>query len=146
MCGRYGMFTDADEAAIRKIIKDVEGRIKTGEVYPTNLAPVLLPEAGELKTTVMQWGFPPFKEGGRVMINARSETAAERPVFGKSLRERRCIIPSTGFFEWGQAGEEEESGQLSFSPAKKPKKIKYLFNRPGTRALYMAGIYRQQAG
>lgn len=143
MCGRYGYFTDSGDAEVMKIIRDVEDKIKTGEIFPTNLAPILLPDAGSLKTEVMRWGFPPFKQGGKTMINARSETAAQRPMFAASLRERRCVVPSTGFYEWGKSGAIEENGQLSFNAPKRPVKIKYMFNLPGEKLLYMAGIYRK---
>ena len=44
----------------------------------------------------LRWGFGP---DGR-LINARSETAAERPSFASAFRERRCLVPADGFFEW----------------------------------------------
>ncbi|WP_204456000.1 SOS response-associated peptidase [Actinokineospora baliensis] len=53
---------------------------------------------------VMKWGLVPTwakdASGGAKMINARSETAAEKPAFRKSLAERRCILPADGWFEW----------------------------------------------
>jgi putative SOS response-associated peptidase YedK len=74
----------------------------------------------------MTWGFPQWDKKG-VTINARSETAAEKKMFAKPLVERRCVIPSTGFYEWSH-----DSG--------KPKE-KYLFNMDGGPMLYMAGLY-----
>jgi putative SOS response-associated peptidase YedK len=41
------------------------------------------------------------------MINARSESAAEKPSFRSAFKRRRCIIPSDGFYEWRQSGGEK---------------------------------------
>ncbi|GLZ38460.1 SOS response-associated peptidase [Actinokineospora sp. NBRC 105648] len=53
---------------------------------------------------VMRWGLVPAwakdSGGGAKMINARSETAAGKPAFKKSLAERRCLIPADGWYEW----------------------------------------------
>ena len=75
----------------------------------------------------MFWGFPKWKGSG-VIINARAETAADKPMFRSSLAARRCIVPSTGFYEWKHSGD-------------KKQKDKYLINLPDTPMLYMAGIY-----
>jgi putative SOS response-associated peptidase YedK len=42
--------------------------------------------------------------GGSRFINARSESAARRAAFKDPLRDRRCLIPAAGFYEWGEAG------------------------------------------
>lgn len=132
MCGRYNIeFEDSKE--IDEIIQQVDQKVrrnvypqgyqmKRGEIFPTNVAPILLKEAGKIEPELSQWGFPNFKNKG-VVINARSETAFQKSMFRNSLIARRCIIPSTGFYEWDQA------------------KKKYFIRRPDTAALYMAGIY-----
>lgn len=52
----------------------------------------------------MRWGFIPhwYKKpsGGPLLINARSETIADKPAFRAACRERRCLIPASGFYEW----------------------------------------------
>jgi len=93
-----------------------------GEVFPSNTAPVFEHDG----LSVIQWGFPHWKNSS-VIINARSETAAEKNMFRKPLRERRCIVPSGGFYEWSR------------KPGRKLKD-KYLFRSPGDHMIYMAGI------
>ena len=94
MCGRYQLDPgDSDE--ILQIIRQVQDRVKTGEIYPTNLVPVLAEFGGELAPRPMVWGYPRFQGKSGSIINARSETAGDRPMFRKSLYERRCVFPTT---------------------------------------------------
>lgn len=130
MCGRYTLFTDTDSREIMRIIQEVSRRhpereVKTGEIFPTNAAPVLLRQGAHIQADVFGWGFPKFGGSAGVIINARSETAQDKPMFRNSLLFRRCVVPSTGFYEWSQ----DRAHQ------------KYLFTRPGDSALYMAGLY-----
>lgn len=131
MCGRYQLDL-AESAEIERIVRQVQERVKTGEIFPTNAVPVLAEFANELAPRPMVWGYPRFGGKPGSIINARSETAGERPMFRKSLYERRCVIPTTGFFEWGPDG----AG----------KKTKYRFNLPGDKALYLAGLWNDFAG
>ncbi|MEZ5823985.1 MAG: SOS response-associated peptidase [Geminicoccaceae bacterium] len=61
---------------------------------------------------VMRWGMvPPWSHdpGDRSrQINARSETAFEKPMFRDAMRARRCILPATGFYEWRRDGEHRQ--------------------------------------
>jgi len=56
------------------------------------------------EAVLLKWGLIPFwaKDAsiGSRMINARSETVAEKPAFRKAFQARRCIIPADGFYEW----------------------------------------------
>ena len=76
MCGRY--FIDSDEPTMGTMLSALspETPIHGGEVFPSNMAPVIT-RHGELAT--MLWGFPRF-DGKGLIINARSETAAEKPM------------------------------------------------------------------
>lgn len=126
MCGRYNFTVEQSEEVIEileKLNAKFQGReVKTGEVFPTNAAPILIEEKAEVSPVPSIWGFPKYNEKG-VIINARAETAFEKKTFRDSLQDRRCIIPSTGFYEWDD------------------QKRKYLFRLEGTNALYMAGLY-----
>jgi len=54
--------------------------------------------------TSMRWGFLPHwyksETAGPLLINARGETLADKPAFRSACRTRRCLIISTGFYEW----------------------------------------------
>ena len=126
MCGRYN-FTVEESDEIREILeklnKKLKGRkVNTGEIFPTHQVPILIAENDRVEPELSIWGFPQYYKKG-VIINARSETAIEKKTFRESVLNRRCIIPTTGFYEWDRT------------------KQKYLFRMEGTNALYMAGLY-----
>lgn len=134
MCGRYSLFTEEENQEIMRIVKSIDNKypqnnMKQGEIFPTNTAPILCLEQDQIKPELSVWGFPRFGAKG-VIINARSESADSRPMFRKSLHTRRCVVPSTGFYEWSQNG----------------PKTKYRFNLPNDPALYMAGLFNEFNG
>lgn len=128
MCGRYSLFFDDEyDHDISEMIKLIKKKyaqtdVKPGEIFPTNTAPVLIEKGSAIAPVPYTWGFPNFRNKG-VIINARAETAEEKKTFKDSLLKRRCVIPSTGFYEWDKS------------------KQKYLFNIQGSNSLYMAGFY-----
>lgn len=124
MCGRYCLYSDGNEE-LRAILDRTEGDFKTGEIFPTDKAPVLIQQKGRIKPEAVVWGFPGF-HGKGVIINARAETVPEKPTFRNCLESKRCVIPSSGFFEWSHTG----------------PKTKYQFNLPDVGVLYMAGLYQ----
>lgn len=126
MCGRYN-FTVEQNDEIIEILEKLNAKfhnsaVKIGDIYPTNQAPILTLEDEAVSPVVSTWGFPKFDQKG-VIINARSESAFEKKTFRDSLINRRCIIPSTGFYEWDS------------------NKRKFRFRMEGTKVLYMAGLY-----
>ena len=130
LCGRFNF--DGDTVDLRDIIDELNKKygydtVKTGEVFPTNTAAVLVNNGGVVQPLPFIWGFPKWRGPG-VIINARAETAREKPMFRRSLERRRCVVPSSGFYEWQQM-------------EGKKKKDKYRFNYPGQDVLYMAGIW-----
>jgi len=105
MCGRFTLIHTAEELARIFHIRHI------GLAYPLsyNIAPsqetaVVLGSEGESVLRTMNWGLIPSwakdaKIGNR-MINARSETASEKPAFRIPFRRRRCVVPASGFYEW----------------------------------------------
>lgn len=129
MCGRYNF--DSDDDNLFDILNALNGQVfHTGEIFPTNSAPVLVSRGNFLTPEVMSWGFPQFGGRSGVIINARAETALEKKMFQKAVIERRCVIPSSGFYEWKHD----------------KTKQKFLFTLPEKSALYMAGIFGEFNG
>ena len=135
MCGRY--YIEIDDSELEEIVREAEKRVKeypgqitlktAGEIFPTDTVPVLTSPG---ICAPMKWGFISFK--GSPVINARSETALEKPMFQKAMLERRCLIPASGYYEW-----RVEEG--------KSKKTKYRIHLPG-ECMYFAGCFRQEKG
>ncbi|MDC7288128.1 SOS response-associated peptidase [Blautia schinkii] len=124
MCGRYYL----DESVIREIRQflgnlDTKGKEwKARDVYPSEQAVVLTSRNEEISAELMAWGFPSY-QGKGLMINARAETANERPMFRESVQNRRCVVPAKHFYEW-----DREKNKVTFK------------SREGD-ALYMAGMF-----
>lgn len=131
MCGRYYIPEPDDDSGFRAIIELVQnnckdspslGEMKLGEIYPTNIVPAITDGA----LVLMKWGFSRFDGTGHV-INARLETASEKPMFRKAYDTQRCLLPAGYYYEWLKDG---------------ASKHKYAI---GTGApIYMAGLYRYE--
>ena len=136
MCGRYYIDNAEADEMFAAFLWEAEARAERaawmlscrGEIFPTNLAPVIAPGAVHRKIGAypMRWGFSHPTRGLQV-INTRSETAMEKPLFRESASKRRCLIPATGYFEWKR----EPDG----------KKTKFAFQSPAGGTLYLAGLY-----
>jgi putative SOS response-associated peptidase YedK len=113
MCSRYSL-TSPPEA--------VRAYFGHGEAhdYPPryNIAPtqpvaiVRQDRQGRRELALLRWGLlPPWVKNPAefaTLINARAETAAEKPSFRGALRHRRCLIPTDGFYEWtGKPGSKQ---------------------------------------
>lgn len=129
MCGRY--YVDDETAReIEKLVRDLDRKLqieRTGDVFPAQNATIIKGQEHHLAAEQMRWGFPGF-EKGKLLINARAETALERPTFRESVQDRRCIIPARGFYEWNKSKE------------------KFTFERKETPVLFMAGCYNRYEG
>ena len=105
MCGRYTLTTPAERLAEEFGFKDSSVELpQSYNVAPTQGVAAVLEEGGGRGLEVLRWGLiPPWADDPQIgsrMINARSETAPEKPSFRRAFRERRCLIPADGFYEW----------------------------------------------
>ena len=104
MCGRY-VFTSTADAMLKLFGLSVDAappdrfNIAPGQFSLTLRAG----EAGPVPATA-RWGLVPhwakYPAIAYKMINARSETAAEKPAFREALQQRRCLVPASAFYEW----------------------------------------------
>lgn len=140
MCGRYYIDDDtADEIEelLDEIDRELNGRAGgrsagtrprfprvIGDICPSDRAAVIAKTPTGFGADVKRWGFRSW-DGKGLVINARSETAMEKPMFQESIRCRRCVIPASGFYEWNR------------------EKEKFTFFLPEKRPMYFAGVYRR---
>lgn len=108
MCGRFTLTVAPDELRAAFPDFDIPGDIPPSyNIAPSQPIPVV-PNTGENRLDFYHWGLIPSwtkaENLGRYnFINARSETAAEKPSFRSSFRRRRCLILADGFYEWSKA-------------------------------------------
>jgi len=107
MCGRFTLATDLERLKARFGFTSPSFEVAPRyNIAPTQRVPVIVHnERRELK--LFRWGLIPAwaKDTaiGSKMINARSETALEKPSFKRLFKERRCLVPADGFYEWKHA-------------------------------------------
>lgn len=135
MCGRYTL-TSAVEA-LRRLF-DFAGAAPNLEprcnIAPTQRAPVIrLGADGGREMQMLSWGLVPYwAEDVSMqshMINARGETVAEKPAFRQAFRQRRCLVPADGFYEWPTVG----------AKSKQP----FLFRRQDKVPFAFAGLWER---
>ena len=77
----------------------------------------------------MKWGYQ--LPDGKLIFNARSETAAQKAMFSDGMRQRRCLVPADSYYEWQKTGQ---------------GKLKYEIAPADAIGFFLAGIYRIEQG
>ncbi len=131
MCGRYTVFSPAEELEKRFGARVPEPYAPVWNVAPTRAVPVVARgRAGDLVAPLMRWGLVPAwaadAKGGAKAINARLETLREKPSFRNLVGRRRCLVPANGYFEW-------KPGDAA--------KIPQYVHRPGRSLFAFAGLF-----
>jgi putative SOS response-associated peptidase YedK len=131
VCGRFSLATPGED------LEEAFGLETAPELAPRyNIAPtqpILVirtdPEAGR-QATALRWGFVPStgRRLPRPLINARSESAPDKPAFREAFERRRCLIPADGFYEW-----REVPGARSRQP--------YFIRHTDGRSFAFAGLW-----
>jgi putative SOS response-associated peptidase YedK len=105
MCGRYTLKTPVEKLAEEFGFEASSAELPPNyNVAPTQQVAAVLQEGGERRLEMLRWGLIPSWADdpgiGSRMINARAETAPEKPSFRRAFRGQRCLIPADGFYEW----------------------------------------------
>lgn len=117
MCGRYTLKTPG------KAIADLFGLASQPtlqpryNIAPTQPVPIIRvlrtnPETKQRELVPLRWGLVPSWADdpaiGNRFINARAETVADKPSFREAFRQRRCLVPADGFYEWKKEGTKKQ--------------------------------------
>ena len=104
MCGRYTLTADAKAIQQAFDLDNITANLQPRYNIAPSQSVAVISNQNPKELTYMKWGFVPSwsqdPATGNKMINARSETAAEKPAFRSAFKRRRCLIPADGFFEW----------------------------------------------
>lgn len=166
MCGQFFIAREGGDALLTLLLDEASRRrqavtgetegVARGRVRPSEtVAALAVGRSGRVGAFPMQWGF--HRPGGtELIINARSETACQSPLFGPSMRERRCLIPLSWYFEWERNAETEngflpplpkEETEVGRRPAgKKGNAVRYAIRPAVPGPVYLAAIYRWEEG
>src|SRR5262245_10994329 len=108
MCGRFTLTSTPEALAERFGLESPPSAAPRFNIAPgQQVLAVRARGDGTRRAEALRWGLvPPWSSPGQgpPLINARSETAAERPAFRDAFRARRCIVPASGFYEWADLG------------------------------------------
>jgi putative SOS response-associated peptidase YedK len=141
MCGRYALYATPDEVArlFRLSLDEVRRVFDLSPRYniaPTDAVPgIRCGRDDNREAAVFRWGLIPHwahsSDFGARTINARAETVADKPTFRDSFRQRRCLIPASGFYEWQKV-----------PGGKQP----YFFRMRGDTLFALAGLWDRWGG
>jgi putative SOS response-associated peptidase YedK len=104
MCGRY--IAKWDLPAFSKHFETPTPLFAANyNIAPSSSVPIVFFNSGERQTAIVRWGLVPAwarspETFNANLFNARAETVAEKPAFRNALKTRRCLIPTSGFYEW----------------------------------------------
>ncbi len=137
MCGRFTLRTDPAVWA-QQFLPGID--LDFSDIVPRyNIAPtqaiqcVLRPAVGQPRQlSALRWGLVPMWADdpaiGNRMINARSESVHEKNSFKQAFKQRRCLVPSDGYYEWKAEGKQKQP---------------FHFHRPDQSVFAFAGLWER---
>jgi putative SOS response-associated peptidase YedK len=111
MCGRYTLKSNPQSVATLCNLPAIPELVARYNISPTQLVPVVRTGAAGRELAMLRWGLiPHWAKDPKIaftLINARAETAAEKPAFRTAFKRRRCLLPADGFYEWKKVGKQK---------------------------------------
>jgi putative SOS response-associated peptidase YedK len=111
MCGRFTLTATPEQVAEQLGLAEAPAIARRYNIAPTQAVPVVR-LVDQARVLDMTWGLVPHwakdAAGGARMINARADTAPEKPAFRSAYKRRRCLIAADGFFEWRTQGKHKQ--------------------------------------
>ena len=147
MCTRFYIRKEAPE--LQEIIEQVQGSflfrqcqaagitvVTEGEARPADTVPVVASNRqGRLAVFPMRWGFR--LANGRLLVNARTETAAVKPTFRDAWAGHRCIVPASWYYEWEH---------FTDGSGRQKTGAKYRIRPRDAEVTWLCGLYRLEEG
>jgi len=137
MCGRFVRSFTVDELILEineavpsaQVIHDVTDYSWSANfnLAPSTVIPVVSFHKEKIVIETMRWGFD-FGGASQLVINARAESIAEKPMFRNLLSTHRCVVPMDGFYEWQREG---------------TRKTPFYVTREDSKRMWVAGVWRQ---
>lgn len=120
MCGRFAFYSPSEATAALFGVEASTPVKPRYNIAPTQfIASIRHDEEAQSELVMLRWGLVPFwakdPSIGNRMINARSETVAEKPSFRNAYRKRRCLILADGFYEWRKEGDKKTPYLISLA-------------------------------
>ena len=102
MCGRFLLMTSGRDVAEEFSLADFPELFPRYNIAPTQAVLAVRAAVAGREGALLRWGLVPSwaRDTKQAPINARAETAADKPLFRDALRKRRCLVPASGFYEW----------------------------------------------
>ncbi len=139
MCGRFTLRSNLNLILQQFELDEVPDLTPRYNIAPTQSVPAIRATETGRSLTMLRWGLIPSwskdEKMGNRLLNARSETAAEKPSFRTAFRRRRCLVVADGFYEWKKSG-----------PTKRPVKQPYFIHRGDDRPFAFAGLWETWRG
>jgi putative SOS response-associated peptidase YedK len=104
MCGRYTLTSSPQVVRALFCYEEQPNFPARYNIAPTQPIAIVRFVDGKRRFALVRWGLLPSwvkdPKAFSLLINARGESAAEKPAFRAAMKRRRCLIPADGFYEW----------------------------------------------
>jgi len=105
MCGRFNLTASEDQVKTHFHLAQLAGYETSYNIPPgQQILNIIQTDDAGCRAVYLYWGLVPFwsknPQISQRFFNARAESVAEKPSFRTAFRQRRCLIPATGFYEW----------------------------------------------